>query len=155
LHFEGELVSLSSEVRSRWAREALPALSRFACRAQRATKLRGEVDVLLVSPDQIRQMNRWFRAQNKITDVLSFPTTARRRAGDIAICAAKAQSQARTFGHGPEEEVKILMLHGMLHLAGFDHERDAGEMALKEERLRKQLGLPRGLIKRAGARGAR
>ncbi|HMH00300.1 MAG TPA: rRNA maturation RNase YbeY, partial [Terriglobales bacterium] len=69
-------------------------------------------------------------------------------AGDVAISAEMAAHNARLLGHSPAEEIKILALHGMLHLAGYDHERDHGEMARTEERLRKFLRLPAGLIDR-------
>jgi probable rRNA maturation factor len=83
--------------------------------------------------------------------VLSFPALDESRngfAGDIAISLEIATVNARRFGHAPAEEVKILALHGILHLAGYDHERDNGKMAVKEARLRRVLGLPQGLIER-------
>jgi probable rRNA maturation factor len=66
----------------------------------------------------------------------------------VAISAEIAAKNARRLGHAPKEEIKILALHGVLHLAGYDHERDQGEMARREEGLRKQLGLPVALIER-------
>jgi probable rRNA maturation factor len=77
---------------------------------------------------------------------------ARRVAGDVAISADVARENAARLGHSVADEVKILALHGILHLAGFDHERDHGEMARKESRLRRQLKLEPGLIERAQAR---
>jgi len=76
-------------------------------------------------------------------------------AGDVAISSDIARKNARTLGHPPAEEIKILTLHGVLHLAGFDHESDSGEMAREENRLRRQLGLPTGLIERNGKMSAR
>jgi probable rRNA maturation factor len=69
--------------------------------------------------------------------------------GDIAISLGHARAQAREFGHTIEQEVQILMLHGVLHLVGHDHETDAGAMARAEKRWRAKLGLPNGLIERA------
>ncbi len=102
---------------------------------------------------------------NKATDVLSFPTFAdvskgRRHgapkdlrepqiAGDLAISVDTARRQAGALGHGLAVEIKVLMLHGLLHLAGYDHETDDGEMARLEERLREKLRLPHGLIERS------
>jgi probable rRNA maturation factor len=68
--------------------------------------------------------------------------------GDIAISLARARAQAREFGHAIEQEVQILMLHGVLHLMGHDHETDSGAMARAEKRWRAKLGLPNGLIER-------
>jgi len=129
-------------------------LARFISRARRRVKLRGAVNVLVTSSREVRGLNRRFRGMDKSTDVLSFPAMAKFNqglAGDIAISADIAARNARTLGHSPGEEVKILVLHGLLHLAGYDHERDAGEMARKEHVLRKSLGLPCGLIERNGA----
>ena len=98
---------------------------------------------------EIQKLNKEFRKKNKPTDVISFPSEVNGVAGDIAISAEIAQANARKLGHDAAAELKILILHGMLHLAGFDHEVDAGEMARKEARLRKQFRLPVGLIERA------
>jgi probable rRNA maturation factor len=82
--------------------------------------------------------------------VLSFPPLLRSNgfAGDIAIAADIAVQNARRLGHSATEEIKILVLHGVLHLAGYDHEHDRGEMASKEQSMRRQLGLPEGLLER-------
>lgn len=125
------------------------ALSRFAARAQKAARLRGEVTVLVTGSREIQKLNREFRGKNKATDVISFPSEAHGIAGDIAISAEIARANGRELGHGTLSELKILVLHGMLHLAGLDHESDNGEMARKEARLRQQLALPVGLIERA------
>lgn len=127
------------------------ALSRFAARAQKATRLRGEVAVLITGNREMQGLNREFRKKDKPTDVISFPSEADGIAGDIAISADIARSNGRELGHGTLAELKILILHGMLHLAGFDHEGDNGEMAREETRLRRHLGLPTGLIERANA----
>ena len=133
-------------------------LARFLARAQRAAGLRGEVNVLIAGSHEIRELNRRYRGQDKATDVLSFPTdggAGTEFAGDIAISADLAAQSARQFGHTPAKELKILLLHGVLHLAGYDHERDNGRMARMEERLRAQLGLPTALIARSADDDAR
>lgn len=135
-------------------------LSRFAERARRAAKVSGTVGVLVTSSREMRRLNKRFRKKDKPTDVLSFPPGnefVAQAAGDLAISAQIAAANARRFGHSTSDEIKVLILHGMLHLAGYDHEQDHGEMARKEERLRKALGLPGGLIARSDrpARGPR
>lgn len=128
------------------------ALTRFLHRAQKAVGLAGEVDVLLTSDEEIRRLNRTFRKKNKATDVLSFPAPAdlaEEHAGDLAISIDTAARQAESFGHSLNDEVKILLLHGLLHLAGMDHEVDSGEMAAREAELRLELKLPVTLIERA------
>jgi probable rRNA maturation factor len=132
-------------------------LARFVTRAGRAARLHGAVNVLLTSNRELRTLNSRFRGKDRPTDVLSFPPASglgKAFAGDVAISAEMAAHNARLLGHSPAEEVKILTLHAMLHLAGYDHERDDGEMAHTEERLRKSLGLPIGLIHRNQPNGA-
>ena len=128
------------------------ALGQFAARAQRAAGVRGEVDVLITSSAELRRLNRRFRGMDTATDVLSFPS-ADGTAGDIAIAAEVGARNARRLGHRAADEMKILILHGLLHLAGYDHEIDAGEMARKEVRLRRALGLPAALIERTAEAG--
>ena len=125
------------------------ALLEFSSRAQGAIRLRGTVSVLITGNAQMQRLNRVFRRKNKATDVLSFPGAVRGVAGDIAISADIAAANAKAFGHTLQQEIQILLLHGMLHLAGYDHENDAGEMSRKEASLRKRLGLPTSLISRA------
>ena len=128
-----------------------PALERFLRRAGRAAGAPGPVNVLLTSSREIRGLNRSFRGRDKPTDVLSFPPPsgmAKELAGDIAISVDIAAANARRYGHTAAQELKILLLHGLLHLAGYDHESDGGEMARREDRLRKMLGLAGGLIRR-------
>jgi probable rRNA maturation factor len=128
------------------------ALGRFVARAGLNVGLRGGVDVLLTSSAQMRRLNRRFRGKDKPTDVLSFPAPIEHKnevAGDVAISAEIAARNARTLGHSAAEEVKILALHGILHLRGYDHERDHGQMAKREQELRREFGLPLGLIERA------
>lgn len=128
------------------------SLERFVLRAKRAAGLRGAVSVLVTSSQQLRQLNWRFRGLDMPTDVLSFPApavSAAKFAGDVAISAEIAAQNARRLGHSPAEETKILALHGVLHLAGYDHETDKGEMARREGRLRQQLGLSAALIERS------
>ena len=112
--------------------------------------LTGEVTVLLCGDDRIRELNRTFRRKNKPTDVLSFPAgeNAEGAAGDLAISVETAALQAAEHGHSLIDELRILLLHGVLHLAGFDHEADAGEMRAREAELQAKLRLPVGLIER-------
>jgi probable rRNA maturation factor len=124
-------------------------LQRFVRRAQTLAKVPGEVDVLISGNQRLRELNRRFRRKNKPTDVLSFP---RPSGGDIAISAQIARNNARLHGHSVADELKILVLHGMLHLAGYDHESDNGRMARIEARLRVRLKLPASLIDRAHSR---
>ena len=128
------------------------ALARFVVRASRASKLPGTVNVLVTGSSELRSLNRRFRAKDQATDVLSFPPglgLVSGLAGDIAISADIARQNARRLGHSAAQEIKILVLHGVLHLAGYDHEHDGGLMAGREAALRRSLGLPVGLIERA------
>ena len=132
------------------------ALVRFVLRARKAVKLGGQVNVLVTSSAIVRSLNQRFRNQNKATDVLSFPVTSSasdsrkeiQLAGEVAISADIALHNAFRLGHSAVQEIKILTLHGILHLAGFDHERDNGQMAREEARLRRTLRLPAALIER-------
>jgi probable rRNA maturation factor len=152
------------------------ALARFLREAQTVVKLRGQVTVLLTTDKAIRRLNRRFRGKNKATDVLSFPAAKPSQvskarpfgklragsgapsriviAGDLAISVDTARKQAAGLGHTLAVEIKVLMLHGLLHLAGYDHETDGGQMARREEKLRAKLRLPHGLIERAEAAGS-
>jgi probable rRNA maturation factor len=105
---------------------------------------RGRAVTCLITTDaELRRLNRRFRGKNYATDVLSFPPD------EMAISLDRAAAQARELGHSLDAELRILMLHGLLHLSGMDHENDAGEMRRAETRWRKKLGLPSGLIERA------
>lgn len=128
-------------------------------RARKAAGLRGAVNLIVTTEDRIREMNRRFRKKDKPTDVLSFPALDMPNgnlAGDVAICAEIAAENGVILGHGTATELKILLLHGLLHLAGHDHETDDGEMARSEQKLRRQLHLPEALIERniAGRKSA-
>jgi probable rRNA maturation factor len=133
-------------------------LRRFVLRARRAVRLSGKVNVLLTDNAEMRSLNARFRKKSQPTDVLSFPAEPfavrngkRRFAGEIAISTEVASRSAAKLGHSPVVEVKVLVLHGILHLAGFDHERDNGQMARKEASLRRLLGLPSSLTERGPA----
>jgi probable rRNA maturation factor len=136
---------------------------------------RGTVNIALVSDAVMRRLNRQFRKKDRVTDVLSFPVRPQapgprpqktRRSGrtsvlrpeargpgpdlgDIAIASGRARRQAQDFGHSAATEMRVLALHGLLHLLGYDHDADQGEMGRLEERLRRRAGLPGGLIRRA------
>jgi len=127
------------------------ALALFAGKARRAVGLNDEVVVFVTDNAELRQLNRRYRHKDEATDVLSFPSTlpATRTAGDLAISAEIAAANAAELGHSTETELKILILHGLLHLAGYDHETDNGEMQAREAELRLHLKLPVGLIERA------
>jgi len=124
-------------------------LGRFLRRAMDAVGLDGEVSVLLTVDTVIRALNRQYRHKNKATDVLSFPAEVKGTAGDLAISVETALKQAEEHGHTLEVEIKVLLLHGLLHLAGYDHETDDGAMRRKELQLRRELALREGLIERA------
>ena len=107
---------------------------------------------LITSDEELRRWNREFRKKDTPTDVLSFPPDgSTESAGEIAISFDRAQAQAVEHGHDTSAEIRILLLHGVLHLLGLDHERDSGQMARTERRWRKRLGLPVGLIERVSA----
>jgi len=142
------------------ARNLARALAQFLTRAQAAVRLRGQVTVMLTSDAAMRDLNRRFRGKNKPTDVLSFPASSPtqnqkngrdRIAGDVAISVETAIRQSVEQGHSLAIEIKVLMLHGLLHLAGHDHETDGGEMLRRERSLRARLGLPLGLIERSAS----
>ena len=124
------------------------SLERFLARVRRAAGVSGEVNVLITGSAEMRRLNRKFRGKDRVTDVLSFPASANGAGGEVAIAAPVAAGNARRLGHSTRQEFEVLILHGMLHLAGYDHERDRGQMARKEARLRRALGLPVGLIER-------
>jgi probable rRNA maturation factor len=127
-------------------------------------RARGEVAVALVSDAHVRKLNRLYRRTDSSTDVLSFPASSVRVAGtpraqqsapvqlgDIVIARGVARRQAREAGHAYNTELRVLALHGLLHLLGFDHhdKNDDGRMARVEARLRRKGGLAAGLIERA------
>ncbi len=123
------------------------------------SRARGTVTVAIVSDARVRALNRQYRRKDKATDVLSFPASASRLRrgrpdergylGDVVIAAGVAARQAHEAGHTLATELRVLALHGLLHLLGYDHERDDGRMARLERRLRRRGGLEEGLIERA------
>ncbi len=105
--------------------------------------------VAIVSDARVRALNRQYRRKDTATDVLSFPSDERGYLGDVVIAAGVAKRQAGEAGHPLTTELRVLALHGLLHLLGYDHERDDGRMARLERRLRRRGGLREGLIERA------
>jgi probable rRNA maturation factor len=126
------------------------ALTVFVVEACRAAGLKGAVTVMVTHSREMRSLNSRFRGKDQATDVLSFPPPVLDNgfAGDIAVSIDIAARNARSLGHLLAQEVQILVLHGILHLAGYDHEDDEGEMAAREVRLRRRLKLPASLIER-------
>ena len=126
------------------------SLTVFVVEACRAAGLKGAVTVMVTHSREMRSLNSRFRGKDQATDVLSFPPPVLDNgfAGDIAVSIDIAARNARSLGHSLAQEVQILVLHGILHLAGYDHEDDEGEMAEREVRLRRRLKLPASLIER-------
>ena len=124
-----------------------------SARELRQTVAGGRGFLCLITDDrELRRLNRQFLGHDQPTDVLSFPEPGPDGfLGEMAISVDRARDQARARGHSLEDEVRILMLHGLLHLLGMDHAADRGRMARAEKRWRKRLGLPSGLIERARA----
>jgi probable rRNA maturation factor len=144
----------------RGRRVSVPGLAAWLGRiAPRAA--RGVVSVALVSDRKVRALNRTYRRQDYATDVLSFAGERSARSpksqapspflGDIVIARGLARRQARDARHSEQTELKILALHGLLHLLGYDHEHDGGRMLRVERRLRRNGGLREGLIERTRA----
>jgi len=124
------------------------AIERFA-RVLRDQVAEGrEFECLVTNDRELRKLNRDFRGEDYATDVLSFPAGGD-FLGSLAISTERVTVQARQYGHKPELELEILMLHGLLHLLGMDHETDRGRMARVESEWRQRLALPHGLIERA------
>ena len=129
---------------SSWLRRVAPAGAR------------GRVGIALVSDQRIRALNRTYRRKDYATDVLSFPSEPLALSpepflGDIVIARGVARRQAREARHSELTELRVLALHGLLHLLGYDHEHDSGEMRRAERRLRRKGGLSEGLIERTGS----
>jgi probable rRNA maturation factor len=109
---------------------------------------------LITNDREMQRLNRDFLGHDYPTDVLSFPgLDGHGGLGDIAVSSERALEQAQEFGHAHVDEIRILMLHGVLHLTGMDHERDGGEMERAEERWRNEFGLPATLIARVAGGG--
>jgi probable rRNA maturation factor len=127
---------------------AIHPLQQFYERVRRELGFAPEsVTIELISDETMARLNEKFRKKQGPTDVLSFPANGARPArdaeyiGDIAISPETARRNARRFSRSLPVEMRILILHGMIHLAGFDHETDRGEMDRIERRLRKRLGV--------------
>ena len=114
-------------------------------------RARGHITVALVPDRRIQELNRDFRGVDTATDVLSFPADEPGMLGDVLIARGVARRQARGAGHDLPTELRVLALHGLLHLLGYDHEHDGGRMARLEARLRRKGGLREGLIERGEA----
>jgi len=114
----------------------------FAAKALAAIgKSESSATIAFVSDNRIRELNRQFRGIDKATDVLSFPADEPNNLGDVAVSVETAVTQAQENGLSFDEEVAQLILHGLLHLSGYDHESDNGEMNRLELKLRKRLGI--------------
>ena len=154
--FQGDREAVNN--RQRMVRPARPPLESFLRRAKNELGLeKASLTVCLVSDAEIARMNQTFRKKKGPTDVLSFPTSVRRRPvrlqrgsktikkgeylGDIAISPATARRYAKKNGRKLSSELQVLILHGLLHLLGYDHETDGGEMDRIERKLRVRLGL--------------
>jgi probable rRNA maturation factor len=124
------------------------ALQSFAETLRLRVAKRAEFHCLITGDAELQQLNQQYRGKDEPTDVLSFPGEVP-YLGDIAISMARARAQAKQFGHTPDDELRILMLHGVLHLTGLDHETDSGQMARTEQRWRKKLGLSTSLTERS------
>ena len=135
--------------RQKRVRVGLSSLEKFVRKVKRELHLDGrEVSICLVSDAEMARLNKKYRKQNKPTDVLSFPSAdaAGRNCGaelfgDIAIAPQVAQRNAKRYGRTLPDELRILILHGVLHLMGYDHESDSGQMERREKLLRRRLGL--------------
>jgi probable rRNA maturation factor len=127
----------------------LESLEQFAETLRTSVARKGEFHFRLTNDEELQSLNKRFLRKNYPTDVLSFPATFEDSLGDIAISLDRARAQAKEYGHSTEDEIRILMLHGLLHLKGLDHETDSGQMRRTEMRWRKKFGLPAGLIERA------
>jgi probable rRNA maturation factor len=122
---------------ARWLRSVAPASAR------------GTITVAVVPDGRVRELNRRYRRKKSPTDVLSFPADERGELGDVVIAHGVAVRQAAAAGHSLNSEFRVLALHGLLHLLGYDHEHDDGKMKRLEQRLRRKGGLREGLIERA------
>ncbi|HTU45808.1 MAG TPA: rRNA maturation RNase YbeY [Bryobacteraceae bacterium] len=128
------------------------ALRRFARELTRRVAGGNAFHCLITTDCELQRLNRDFLGHDYPTDVLSFPgADGNGGLGDIAVSCERAETQAQEFGHGVMDEICILMLHGVLHLTGMDHERDGGEMDRAEQRWRDEFGLPGTLIARAAS----
>ncbi len=107
-----------------------------------------DIELILTTDEEIRELNKTYRNKNKATDVLSFPleNIPGMPLGSIVISVDTAKKGAEEFGHSIEDEIKLLFIHGLLHLLGYDHEIDNGEMREKEKEIIEKFNLPKSLI---------
>jgi probable rRNA maturation factor len=124
-----------------------PGLGPWLARVAPA-RARGNMTVAIVSDARVHALNRRYRRKDAPTDVLSFPAGEPDSLGDVVIAGGVARRQAAAAGHSLQTELRVLALHGLLHLLGYDHEHDEGQMARLERRLRRRGGLVEGLIER-------
>jgi probable rRNA maturation factor len=129
-------------------RLALPPFEKFALKSLRQMKLKPKsIAIAFVTDSEIARLNKAYRKKNEPTDVLSFPAQPAKRPnknkflGDIAIAPAVARRYAKKNGRTLQSEICVLILHGILHLLGYDHETDRGQMDRVEHKLRRKLGL--------------
>jgi probable rRNA maturation factor len=139
-------VDVSSKVKGspppRRVRAVLERASRLVPRSgTKSSRSAAEVSVLFCGDRKIRSLNRRYRGKDRPTDVLAFPAESGGLLGDIVISLPYASRRARRLGEPPAKEVGRLLLHGLLHLRGYDHETDRGEMDSLEAKLRGRLGL--------------
>ena len=107
---------------------------------------------MITDDRELARLNRLFLGKDYPTDVLSFPSAGPGPIGELAISVDRAREQAEEHGHEASDEIRILMLHGVLHLLGMDHDHDRGAMGRAEKRWRQEFGLPAGLIERTKSR---
>ena len=109
-----------------------------------------DIELILTTDEEIKELNKTYRNKDKATDVLSFPLEdiPGMPLGSIVISVDTAKKGAEEFGHSIEDEIKLLFIHGLLHLLGYDHEVDDGEMREKEKEIIKKFNLPNSLIVR-------
>jgi probable rRNA maturation factor len=112
-------------------------------------RAKGTATVAIVPDARVRALNRQYRRTDRATDVLSFPAGEPGQLGDVVIAYGVARRQAAEAGHPIATELRVLALHGLLHLLGYDHEADNGQMRRIEQRLRRRGGLREGLIERS------
>jgi probable rRNA maturation factor len=146
--------SLEDPVLFRRTPRSLPrrSIRKFAERLRQSVAGGRGFCCLLTDDRELRRLNRQFLEKDCPTDVISFPEPGPDGfLGEMAISVQRAAEQARRYGHGVEQEIGVLMLHGLLHLLGMDHEKDRGRMARAEKRWREELGLPPGLAERVRA----